>query len=157
MGIEIEKKFLLADDSWRTGPAGKIYMQGYLCSGGPTVRVRTAGETGILTIKGRHLGISRLEFEYEIPLEEARLLMDQLCLPPIIHKTRYIREFEGFTWEIDEFYDDNEGLILAEIELDHEEQLFPKPPWLGQEVTEDGRYYNANLRTNPYKRWKDKA
>ncbi len=156
MGVEIEKKFLLADDSWKKECAGTIYLQGYLCSAeGKTVRVRIAGHQGYLTIKGKHSGISRLEYEFPIPEEEARSLLNELCDSLIIHKTRYRKEYGGFIWEIDEFYDDNEGLVVAEIELDREDQPFEKPPWIGREVTHDHRYYNVNLRVHPYSLWSD--
>lgn len=156
MGIEIEKKFLLINDDWKKDTTSTIYYQGYLHSGaGKTVRVRIAGEKSFLTIKGKHSGISRMEFEYAIPMEDAKVLLEELCEKPIIHKKRYLKNHGGFLWEIDEFYGENQGLILAEIELEDEQQNFPKPTWVGKEVTHDGRFYNANLRVNPYKNWKD--
>lgn len=156
MGVEIEKKFLLVNDNWKEGATSKIYYQGYLCSGsGKTVRVRIAGDTGYLTLKGKHSGISRTEFEYPIPLEDARVLLEEFCDQPLIHKKRYLKKYKGFLWEIDEFYGENEGLVMAEIELESEDQSFPRPDWLGKEVSHDGRFYNANLRFNPYKNWKD--
>lgn len=156
MAVEIEKKFLLTNDEWKKDSTSDIYFQGYILSGtGKTVRVRIAGEKGFLTIKGKHSGISRMEFEYPIPLEDARLLLQEMCEQPIIHKKRYKVEYGGFIWEIDEFFGENNGLVMAEIELDDENQQFPKPEWLGREVSHDGRYYNASLRQNPYKDWKD--
>ncbi|MEE4242208.1 MAG: CYTH domain-containing protein [Desulfopila sp.] len=158
MALEIEKKFLLKNDSWKEGSTSEIFYQGYLCSGsGQTVRVRIAGEKAFLTIKGKSVGISRLEFEYPVPLADAQEMLEKLCRKPIIHKCRFFSEYEGFTWEIDEFYGDNQGLVLAEIELKSEEQAFPRPPWLGEEVSGDRRYYNAALCSYPYKEWKNKA
>ena len=156
MAIEIEKKFLVSGEDLKEGSSSKIYYQGYLCSGsGQTVRVRIAGDQAFLTIKGKHTNISRLEFEYSIPLEDARILLDEVCEQPIIHKRRFLKKHEGFTWEIDEFYGENQGLVLAEIELESEDQEFSRPDWLGEEVSHDGRYYNASLRSYPYSRWKD--
>jgi adenylate cyclase len=117
------------------------------------VRVRIAGEQGFLTIKGKTQGISRLEFEYEIPLADAHTLLTELCEKPLIEKYRYLLDYEGFTWEIDEFLGDNAGLIVAEIELKSENQAFVQPDWLGEEVSHDPRYLNANLIRNPYKNW----
>jgi CYTH domain-containing protein len=157
MAIEIEKKFLVVGDDWKNNTSSKIYFQGYICSGsGTTARVRIAGEKAFITIKGKHKGISRLEFEYEIPLEDAKILLKDICQQPIIHKRRYLKKFGDFLWEIDEFFGENEGLILAEIELSREDEAFPEPPWLGEDVTDDGRYYNASLRTNPFAVWGNK-
>jgi adenylate cyclase len=154
MGIEIERKFLVRDDAWRRCAAGKDYRQGYLTVDPErTVRVRIAGEKGFLTIKGKTEGLARSEFEYPIPLAEAAFLLDQLCLRPLIEKIRYNVTFGGRTWEIDEFGGDNEGLILAEVELDSCDQSVDLPPWVGEEVTGDRRYYNASLIQNPYKGW----
>jgi len=156
MAIEIEKKFLVTGEEWKEGSSSTIYFQGYLCSGsGQTVRVRIAGDKAWLTIKGRHTNISRLEFEYPIPLEEAQIMLAEVCEQPIIHKRRFFKKYGGFIWEIDEFYGDNQGLVLAEIELASEDQEFPRPDWLGEEVSDDGRYYNASLRSYPYSMWKD--
>lgn len=156
MAIEIERKFLVTNESWRKDATSELYRQGYLCSGeGPTIRVRIAGEKSYITIKGKHDGISRLEYEYPIPLDDARTLLVDVCRQPIIEKRRYIRTIEGFTWEIDEFFGDNEGLILAEIELQHEQQLFPKPDWLGKDVSHLSRYYNASLCLYPFKEWSE--
>ena len=152
MAKEIERKFLLKNDSWPRENVMK-YRQGYLNSARErTVRVRIAGDKGYLTIKGIRVGASRPEFEYEIPVEDAEILLD-LCEKPLIEKNRY-RVVEGdFTWEIDEFFGENRGLIIAEIELEHEEQEFSIPDWIGKEVTDDPRYYNASLIKNPYKTW----
>ncbi len=144
MGTEIERKFLVTGEGWRTA-SGVRYTQGYLCRAPErTVRVRIAGEHGFLTIKGKSSGAARAEFEYEIPLADARDLIG-LCEAGIIDKIRHTVEHEGHTWEVDEFLGDHQGLIIAEIELDAEDEPFTRPPWLGPEVTGDPRYYNANL------------
>jgi CYTH domain-containing protein len=116
--------------------------------------VRTIGDRGILTIKGPNLGGVRLEYEYDIPFNEAQEMLHELCRKPLIEKTRYKIPFKGFIWEVDEFKGENAGLIFAEIELQHEGQEFAKPLWIGKEVTDDSRYYNANLVKNPYSNWK---
>lgn len=157
MGKEIEKKFLLANDDWRGLGTGKPYCQGYLNSEkGRTVRVRIINEQAILTIKGPNVGETRLEYEYDIPIGDAREMLDELCQKPLIEKTRYKIPFAGFIWEVDEFRGENEGLLFAEIELQHEGQEFTKPAWIGREVTDDSRYYNANLVINPFSGWKDR-
>lgn len=154
MGQEIERKFLVTSSTWRTGE-GTLIRQGYLRNQAEGVtRVRTKGERAYLTIKGNTSGITRLEFEYEIPLEEANQILDELCVKPLIEKIRYEVNAAGFKWEIDEFLGENAGLIVAEIELQTEDQLFPKPEWLGKEVSDDFRYQNANLVKNPYSKWK---
>lgn len=153
MGIEIERKFLIAHDSWRHGVTGIAYGQGYILRGsGRTVRVRIAGEKAFITIKGPVIGISRAEFEYSIPTEDARELL-LLCESPLIEKTRYKIHVEGHIWEIDEFHGENDGLIVAEVELSHPEEPISFPSWLGKEVTGDSRYYNSNLTIHPYRGW----
>jgi len=156
MGKEIEKKFLITNDSWRKLGNGKEYCQGYLNSEqDTTVRVRTIGERGILTIKGPSVEGVKLEFEYDIPYTDALEMLEKLCHKPLIRKTRHEISYHGFTWEVDEFTGENEGLVFAEIELDDIGQDFDKPDWIGKEVTGDSRYYNASLVRNPYSRWKD--
>ncbi len=156
MGKEIEKKFLIINDDWRGLGTGEPYCQGYLNSEkGRTVRVRTINDRGILTIKGPTVGSTRLEYEYDIPVGDALEMLKELCHKPLIEKDRYKIEFEGFIWEVDEFKGENEGLIFAEIELSHEGQKFTKPAWVGKEVTDDSRYYNANLVKNPFSNWKE--
>lgn len=156
MAIEIERKFLVNGESWKHGSVRKPYIQGYLSSGdGPTVRVRIAGDRGYLTIKGKTESISRREYEYEIPLGDAEELLQDLCRQPVIEKTRYLKEYNGFTWEIDEFHGANQGLVVAEIELEQEEQPFPRPDWLGREVSGITRYYNASLTHYPFADWTD--
>ena len=155
MAIEIERKFLVKDSSYKIDATSCHYRQGYLCPGtGVTARIRIAGEKAFLTIKGRHAGISKIEFEYPIPVKDAEVMLSTMC-QNIISKQRYRTEYNGFTWEIDEFFGDNEGLILAEIELESVEQKFSCPPWLGNEVSDDGRYYNASLSLYPYRDWKN--
>lgn len=155
MGIEIERKFLLANDSWRPASSGTIYRQGYLSDNNlTTVRVRIQGNKGVLTIKGPSHDGARAEYEYGIPLEEASEMLNNLCVSSVVEKTRYLVVYEGFSWEIDEFSGENNGLIVAEIELESITQPFAMPPWLGKEVTDDPRYYNAMLAKTPYAKWK---
>jgi len=153
MGVEIERKFLVKNNRWpKTN--GTTFRQGYLNTDKErTVRVRIVGQDGYLTIKGVTKGATRLEFEYEIPGAEAEQLLDQLCQKPLIEKKRYTVKQDGLLWEIDQFFGDNEGLVIAEVELTHEDQTFEKPDWLGQEVTDDARYFNANLVTHPFTKW----
>jgi adenylate cyclase len=154
MSVEIERKFLVRGDDWRMGAVSTLCRQGYLSSGpGRTVRVRVAGEHATLTIKGPPRGIARPEFEYEIPVAEANELLDTLCEQPLIEKIRHVVAYDGFAWEIDEFQGDNAGLVVAEVELEREHQDVSLPPWVGEEVTGDPRYYNASLVRNPYSRW----
>ncbi len=153
MATEIERKFLVHGDSWRRSDA-VLHAQGYLNRDQQrTVRIRVAGDRAWLTIKGRSVGASRLEFEYEIPLADAEQLL-ALSDGPLVRKRRHLVPWAGFTWEVDEFLGDNEGLVVAEIELDAEDQAFEKPDWVGEEVTGDPRYFNSSLATEPYRRWK---
>lgn len=153
MAQEIERKFLPASEGWRGRAAGTPYLQGYLCaSKEQTVRVRLAGDQAFLTIKGPSQGISRAEFEYPIPLADARELF-LLCPLPLIEKTRYRIEHAGLIWEVDEFSGANSGLILIEVELAFAEQAFVKPDWVGEEVSADSRYTNAMLSRRPYSTW----
>jgi len=156
MGIEIEKKFLITNDRWKALGNGKEYCQGYLSSGkGTSLRIRTIGEHGIITVKGPNEGGKRLEFEYDIPYVDAREMLDKLCLKPLIDKIRYKIPFGGFTWEVDVFKGENAGLVFAEIELENVDQPFDIPEWIGEEVTGDPKYYNASLVSYPYSQWKD--
>ncbi len=154
--IEIERKFLV-DGDFRSSSVDALHIvQGYLStSSGATVRVRTMDDKGWLTIKGRTSvsGMSRFEWEKEIPLDEARQLL-LLCGSKVIDKMRYVVPFEGHVFEVDEFFGENEGLLMAEVELASEDECFEKPAWLGAEVTGDVRYYNSCLLQNPYKDWK---
>ena len=154
MGVEIERKFLIRGDGWRRTAAGTLYRQGYLStSADRSVRVRTQGGKAVLTVKGKSRGARRLEFEYEIPRQDADQLLDELCLRPLIEKTRHVLEHGGLVWEVDEFHGDNDGLVVAEVELESEDQPLELPPWVGDEVTDDPRYLNANLVANPFRRW----
>jgi CYTH domain-containing protein len=151
---EIERKFLVAGDDWRALGTASAFRQGYLSTVKErTVRVRVAGDRGLLTIKGITLGATRSEFEYPIPVEDARTMLAELCERPIIEKVRHVVEYAGKTWEIDEFEGVNAGLVVAEIELEDEDEPFERPPWIGEEVTGDPRYYNANLIDHPYTEW----
>ena len=154
MGTEIERKFLLKDERWRIGALGQLYRQGYVASSpGRTVRVRLAGDHAWLTLKGPVTGWARAEFEYEIPVADAAELLDTLCEKPLIEKTRYKIEVGEVTWEIDEFHGDNAGLVVAEVELASAGQAFESPPWLGQEVSHDSRYFNSRLAKHPFSTW----
>jgi len=154
MGTEIERKFLMKDDSWRSLAKGTRYRQGYLNSTKErVVRVRTIDDKGFLTIKGITTGATRVEYEYEIPDTEATAMLDELCEKPLIEKNRYKIAFDGLTWEVDEFFGENQGLIVAEVELESEDQEFEKPGWIGDEVTGDPKYFNSNLIQNPYLKW----
>ena len=154
MGQEIERKFLVTNDTWRTKASGTHYRQGFLSTEPErTVRVRVAGDRGTLTIKGKTIGATRPEFEYDIPREDAEQLLDTLCQRPLIEKVRYLLREGPHTWEIDVFEGDNAGLVVAEIELQREDEAFERPPWLGEEVTHDPRYFNASLVHKPYSRW----
>ena len=154
MGKEIERKFLLAGDDWRSLAQGMTYRQGYLNTAKErTVRIRTDGTRGFITIKGPPAGTVRREYEYEIPAHDADTILEELCEKPIIEKIRYRIGLGKHIWEVDEFLGENEGLIIAEVELSREDEPFERPPWLGRDVTDDPRYYNANLVKNPYKKW----
>lgn len=154
MAQEIERKFLLVDEGWRGLAQGIEYRQGYLCASKErSVRVRIAGDKGFLTVKGATVGAARSEYEYEIPLIEAREMLDTLCPQPQIEKKRYTIISHGFIWEIDEFLGVNQGLVVAEIELEREDQSFQRPDWIGEEVTGDARYYNAALCVEPFSKW----
>ncbi len=154
MGKEIERKFLIKDDSWRVNAKGKRYRQGYLNSAKErVVRVRTIDDKGSLTIKGISKGATRAEFEYDIPAADAEAMLDDLCEKPLIEKNRYKIEYGGFIWEVDEFFEENEGLTVAEVELESEDQRFEKPAWIGEEVTGDPKYFNSNFIRHPYSKW----
>lgn len=153
MGQEIERKFLVKEDLWRPQGTGSKVRQGYLPQAGELlVRIRTQDDRAFLTFKGRTTGITRTEFEYEIPAADAAELL-AFCQRPLIEKVRYLEEVAGHLWEIDCFYGENEGLIVAEIELQSEDEPFAHPDWLGEEVSGDPRYYNANLAEHPYRAW----
>jgi CYTH domain-containing protein len=150
---EIERKFLVHGQAWRQ-PAPLRIRQGYLNRDKErTVRVRIAGEHAYLTIKGSMQGITRAEFEYSIPVTDAEQLLT-MCDGPLLEKNRHVLEHAGMTWEVDEFFGDNDGLVVAEIELSSEDQSFERPAWLGVEVTHERRYLNSNLIAQPYKQWR---
>lgn len=154
MGTEIERKFLVLGDDWRSLGTGLPYWQGYLVSQPErVVRVRIAGDQGFLTIKGATTGISRPEFEYPIPVEDARQLLETLCDRPFIQKNRYKIPWGDLVWEIDEFAGDNQGLIIAEVELPSADYALDLPSWIGEDVSHDPRYYNANLVKYPFSQW----
>lgn len=153
MGVEIERKFLLAGEGWRSLGQAVPMRQGYLSSAkARVVRVRIEGEHAYLTIKGKSAGATRGEWEYPIPLADAEELL-ALCEQPLVEKVRRRIDFEGHTWEVDEFAGANAGLIVAEIELAAEDEAFAKPAWIGVEVTDDARYYNSSLVSKPYSSW----
>lgn len=155
MAQEIERKFLVAGDFKSNIEKQTRITQGYLSSVPErTVRVRVKGDKGFITIKGigNQSGASRYEWEKEIPVSEVNDLLT-ICEPGVIDKTRYLVQFGGLAFEVDEFYGDNEGLTIAEVELESEDQQFDKPEWLGEEVTGDVKYYNSMLMKNPYKNW----
>lgn len=155
MATEIERKFLLKNDRWRTLATGVIYRQGYLSrKKEASVRIRIAGNQGYLTIKGLTVGNKRAEFEYPIPVEDAEIMLDTMCDRPLIEKIRYKIQQNGLIWEIDEFLGENQGLILAEVELKEENQVVELPDWIGMEVSDDARYFNINLVKEPFSQWK---
>lgn len=156
MSQEIERKFIVNDMSFKEKAIAHRIVQGYICSEDDrVVRVRIYDNTAYLTIKNATIGFSRDEWEYSIPVEEAESMLRCVCQQPIIEKTRYELNYEGFKWEIDCFTGDNDGLIIAEIELPSEETTFPTPPFIGKEVTGDPRYYNACLIKHPFSEWKN--
>ncbi|HET6556407.1 MAG TPA: CYTH domain-containing protein [Prolixibacteraceae bacterium] len=153
--MEIERKFLVDSSKWKPADEGKHITQAYLgLDPSPTVRVRIAGNKAFITIKGRSKSISRPEFEYEIPMEDAKELL-KLAISEPVEKTRYEIWHQGFLWEVDVFAGKNKGLIMAEIELDSEDQEFAFPDWILQEVSADGRFYNSYLSGHPFQEWKN--
>lgn len=155
MGIEIERKFTLKSDHWRNEVTNSQRMvQGYLAGNDLTsVRIRISGDQANINIKSATLGIFRQEYEYAIPINDAQKMLDDLCTKPIIDKVRHLVTFAGKLWEIDEFSGDNQGLIVAEIELDDVNEKFELPKWVDEDVSHDKRYYNVCLVKHPYKDW----
>jgi adenylate cyclase len=153
MGIEIERKFLVNDMSWKPSRKRLSVIQGYFPTSGFSLRVRVQDDKAFLTLKKGRSQISRHEFEYEIPAGDAREMIGLFCGREVIEKTRHLVEYKGFTWEVDEFHGENDGLIVAELELEYEDMLFDKPSWIGEEVTQDSRYLNACLAKRPYRTW----
>jgi adenylate cyclase len=154
MSKEIERKFLVNNENWRGQARGIFYRQGYLSTERDhSVRIRIGKGKGFLTIKGETRGAVRDEFEYEIPLNDARELLENFCRYSLIEKRRYEIDFGGLTWEIDEFEGENRGLILAEVELTSEDENIEFPDWVGKEITGDPKYYNMNLAQHPFSKW----
>lgn len=163
MGVEIERKFLVAGDGWRAAAREAVPMaQGYINDMGAmdrgeqraSVRVRIQGEAAFLNLKSRELGHTRQEFDYPIPVADAHALL-ALCVGGVIDKRRHYVEHAGHLWEVDEFLGDNAGLVVAEIELDHADEAFVKPAWIGKQVTDAARYYNLALASRPYSAWSE--
>jgi CYTH domain-containing protein len=153
MALEIERKFLVASNAWRPLATSEAFVQGYLSSSPDrTIRIRIRGDAAFLTIKGKSVGLTRSEFEYPIPLADARAML-QLCERPLIEKTRHRVTHAGRLWEIDEFGGENAGLIIAEVELESEHASVDLPPWIGREVSGDPRYFNSNLVKHPFRSW----
>jgi CYTH domain-containing protein len=154
MPKEIERKFLVKGDSWRGLAKPQFYQQGYIDTiNQTTIRIRIVGEKGFLTIKGKSQGIARSEYEYQIPLADAQQMLQELCQKPQIQKNRYQIQVKELLWDVDEFLGDNSGLIIAEVELEKEDQIIELPEWIAQEVSLDPRYFNYNLTKFPYKNW----
>lgn len=160
MGIEIERKFLLKNDDWKElVSTSKYFKQGYLVPATnndlakSSVRIRIEGDNANVNIKSMTLSISRQEYEYAIPLEDANKMLNELCEQPLIEKTRHIVKYEDHEWEVDVFAGENEGLVVAEIELQKEDEDFSIPDWIGEEVSDQTKYYNVNLIHNPYSSW----
>ena len=153
MGIEIERKYLVKGNQWKSLAEGIVYKQGYIVTvGKQTVRVRIVGDRGYLTIKGANVGTVRSEFEYAIPLQDAEEMLNTLCDRPLIEKIRYKIPYGDLVWEVDEFLGDNAGLIIAEVELTSADQKVDLPEWIDKQVT-DAKYFNSNLAKYPYSKW----
>ena len=162
MGTEIERKYLVNKSAWRSHKKlladqspnlGERYCQGYIpTNNDTTVRLRVIGDRGYITIKSKAIGHTRAEYEYPIPVEDARQMLDNLCLKPFIDKFRYKIQIDDLIWEVDEFFGDNEGLIIAEVELESENQQINLPPWIDRQVN-DKKYFNSYLVKNPYSQW----
>jgi len=155
MATEIERKFLVLNDDWRSIVRSELkIIQAYLATNeSSSTRIRIQNDIANINIKSATLGVSRTEFEYSIPIDDAQSMIENLCIKPVIEKTRYIVKHMQHTWEIDVFSGDNQGLIVAEIELASPDETFEKPSWIGEEVSNDARYYNVCLVKNPYKSW----
>ncbi len=155
MAIEIERKFLLRNNDWQAlEHTSAYYQQAYFCNTAKvSVRIRMSNAKAWVSFKSTTLEISRFEYEYEVPLNEAKQMMDEFSEGSIISKTRYFVPVESHIWEIDVFEGDNQGLVVAEIELQHTDEDFFKPAWIGEEVSKDMRYFNSNLVTYPFKDW----
>jgi adenylate cyclase len=155
MALEIERKFLIDTDKLGKLENGYDIKQGYIQTKDETVvRVRVKGNGAFVTIKGGNIGATRLEYEYAIPVEDANEMLEKFCTKPILYKTRYLILHKKHTWEIDIFHKENDGLIVAEVELDSEDENVELPEWIVKEVTDEARYYNSNLLEHPYSEWK---
>ncbi len=155
MAVEIEKKFLIISNNWRDDASeGVQFLQGYFATNDScSIRVRIAGNKANLNIKSATLGVTRTEYEYSISMKDAEQMLQNLCIQPLIEKTRYHVKHDEHTWEVDVFAGKNEGLVVAEIELKSTNEAFTKPNWIGDEVSDDPRYYNVSLVSYPYKNW----
>lgn len=155
MATEIERKFLVQDDSWTSSvTSSRRIVQGYIAhTDNATVRVRVAGDHAWLNLKGVTTGISRSEYEYEVPVDDALSMLDELAVGPVIDKVRHVIPVGEHTWELDVFAGENEGLVMAEVELATADESYQRPSWAGEEVSDDARYYNVNLVTHPYRSW----
>lgn len=154
MAKEIERKFLIKQTELGPLEGGAAIKQGYISTKDNTaVRIRVTGRKAYLTLKGENKGVTRTEFEYEIPVVDAEQIISELCTGPVVEKTRYLITYVDHTWELDVFHGDNEGLMVAEIELSREDERFEIPNWLGAEVSDDARYYNSSLLDHPFKNW----
>ncbi|GAB4023324.1 CYTH domain-containing protein [Spirosoma koreense] len=154
MGIEIERKFLVVGSAWKQNAKGQLYQQGYLNSQPDrSVRVRLVADKGYITIKGKRLGATRPEYEYAIPYADALELLHHLCEQPILEKFRYRIDHGGLVWEVDAFQGENQGLVVAEVELASADQPIDLPDWIGQEVTGEAKYDNVNLSKYPFSNW----
>jgi CYTH domain-containing protein len=154
MATEIERKYLVVGDEWRRLGTASEFRQGYLSTVKErTVRVRVIDEQGYLAVKGITIAATRTEFEYEIPAGDARAMLAELCEQPIVEKNRYVIDWAGLVWEVDEFLGANAGLVVAEVELEDADEQIELPEWIGEEVTADPRYFNSNLVARPYSTW----
>jgi len=153
MAVEIERKFLVNNTQFLLGLKGTEFKQGYLNREGATVRVRVAGDQAFLTIKGKTEGISRAEFEYPIPVNDAEAMLATLCALAPIEKTRYLINHSNKCWEVDVFHGVNKGLIVAEVELHSEDEALVLPEWVGAEVSHEARYFNSQLASHPFCQW----
>lgn len=157
MSVEIERKYLIKNNKWRKHVKEDQHItQGYIKTADATVRIRCYKDdrTAEITVKGKRKGISRLEFEYAIPYADAREMQDKLCQARLVEKTRHLIDYKGMLWELDEFHGDNEGLMVAEIELSSEDQHYELPAWVGEDVSYESKYRNSRLCVTPYKSWK---
>ena len=154
MAIEIERKFLVKEKPFSIAKRSLKINQGYIINEkSKVIRIREKGDDYFLTIKGNNIGISRLEYDFPISKEDAKELIFHFCKTTLIEKTRHYIEHKGHTWEVDEFHGKNNGLIVAEIELESEDEKFEIPDWVGEEVTQDDKYYNMNLAIHPFTSW----